>query len=117
MKDIIIRTGTSVLSAVIIYIALTAMSDGLSIQKKIIIAVALGVVAFAASIWASSKSDRKSDSKIEALTDLKGDSATIEDLTVLTEPEQSIRVVSNLDVSGAIQIKGVKVGQPKKTSE
>lgn len=117
MKDVIVRTGTSILAATIGYMVLTVMSDGLSVQMKLSIAAGLAIVAFVASVLASSKSDTKPERTMDVAADLKGKAATVEDVAVNAAPEQTTRVASNIEVSDSIQIKGVKVNQPTPKSE
>jgi membrane protein implicated in regulation of membrane protease activity len=108
MKDIVVRTGTSILAAAIGYIVLTVMSDGLSVQLKVLIAAGLAILAFVASIWASSEHDTNPERKMDVASDLKGKSATVEDVTVYTA-EQTARIASNIEASDSIKITGVKV--------
>ena len=109
MKDVLVRAGSSLLAAVIGYLVLTLLSDGLSASAKIACAVGLGVLAFVVSVWAAGSDKRKPQPDLEVASNLKGKSAAIEDVDVTASPGQTAKVASDIVVDGAIEIKGAKV--------
>lgn len=109
MKDVVVRAGSSLLAAVLAYLALTLLSDGMSLVWKLVVAVVLGGLALWASVWASSKSAEGTPGTTVA-SNVKAQSATIEGLSVEVNGGPA-KVVSDLEVAGHLSIKDAQVKQ------
>lgn len=114
MRDIVLRAGTSLLAAIIFYLVLNLFSDGLDRTAKISIAIGLGVLAFLGSIWAAGKSQEDPRGGIKVASGLKGKNVKIDGLEAEAEAGQQVHLASNIDVTGDIEIKGVKANAAKR---
>lgn len=109
MKDVLVRTGSSLLAAVLAYVVLTLLSDSLGTPWKLAIAMGLGIAAFAVSVWAANSADDKAERRDEIASGLKGKSARIDDVDVSLDPRRAAKIASDIDVDGSIEIRGVRV--------
>lgn len=116
MKEVALRVGTSLLAAVIGYVVLTLLAEGLSNLWKLAIAIALGVLAFAASVWAATKSDTPlgREAETSVASNLRGKNARIQGVTANAEDAQKLEVASNIQASEDIEIKDVNATSFKK---
>ena len=96
MKDILVRTGSSLLAAVIGYIVLTLLAGGLSMPMKLAIATALAVCAFAIAAWAAGGSKEIGSGSIVLASNLKGGRATIEDVRADSSQGQDVRIARRI---------------------
>lgn len=115
MKDVLVRAGSSLLAAVVGCIVLTVLSDSLSVTAKVAIAIALGAIALGISVWAARKTEEPGSTDIEVASNLKGGRAKLEDVRAEVGDGESVKLASNIEVDGDIEIKGASVTSKKVT--
>lgn len=109
MRDVLVRAGSSLLAAAIGYIFLSLFVEGFGIPLKLVVAIALGAVAFAVAAWAGGADRKGTRPSVNVASNLKGASARIEDVRARLGPDQDTTVASNIHTDGPIEIKGASV--------
>lgn len=88
---------------------LTVMADGMSVQAKVFIAAGLGILAFAASVWAAGRQDAPSPTNLTVGSNLKGSEANLEDISITDATGKSAQVASSIEATGKVSIKNIRV--------
>ncbi len=109
MKDVLVRAGSSLLAAAVGYISLTLFAGGLGVPQRLVVAIALGAVAFAVAVWAAGAGSKDKRPSVNIASNLKGASARIEDVRAQVGPDQQTKVASDIHTQGPIEIKRASV--------
>ena len=109
MKDVLVRAGSSLLAAAVGYILLTVFAANLSTTLKLLVAAIVGLCAFGVAVWAARGETKEKVGSVALASDLKGASAHIEDVRAAVPAGQRVKVASDIDVQGPIEIKRAEV--------
>lgn len=116
MKDVLVRTGSSVLAAIIVYIALTLFAAPWGTWTRLLVALGVGALAFGIAVWAASGEAKDKAAAADVASNLKGGSVTIKDVTAEIDPGQKVRVASDIESTGHVDISGASLKTRDKTN-
>jgi hypothetical protein len=114
MKDALLRMASAVVAAVIVYVALTMFAERWGLGLRLIVAAVVGLVALAVAIWAAKGSTQENAPPTKLASNLRGESALIEDVQATTSADHTAEVASDIRTKGPIEIKRASIDQSDK---